>query len=248
MNFYLDTEFKERPHTIDLISIGIVSDDGREYYAISRDFNLNGAWRNEWLRRNVLESIHQDLCEKMPPLEKTHYWKLFEPFTKRSLRNLLNWHGKSNHIIAREIIEFVGNPKEIDFYAYYADYDWVAFCWLFGRMLNLPSGFPMYCRDLKQMMDERGLSKKWTAAHCPKPKNVHNALGDASWNKALFDAIKSHDESSGTESVERWKKKFEEKARQKMYLGNQLDRANQKLIDAGLKKPAIQENRNDRTA
>jgi hypothetical protein len=30
--------------TIDLISIGLVSSDGREYYAISKDFNLKEAW------------------------------------------------------------------------------------------------------------------------------------------------------------------------------------------------------------
>jgi len=45
------------------------------------------------------------------------------------------------------------NPPE--FYGYYADYDWVLFCSLFGKMIDLPAGFPMYCIDLKQMLDER---------------------------------------------------------------------------------------------
>lgn len=59
MNYYYDCEFlegkqkekfpislfrKETQSTIDLISIGIVSDDNREYYAISKDFNLKEAW------------------------------------------------------------------------------------------------------------------------------------------------------------------------------------------------------------
>ena len=52
MNYYLDTEFIEGKQaktilgikygetkpTIDLISIGIVAEDGREYYAISKEF------------------------------------------------------------------------------------------------------------------------------------------------------------------------------------------------------------------
>ena len=42
-----------------------------------------------------------------------------------------------------------------EFYAYYADYDWVVFCWLFGRMVDLPEGFPMYCIDLKQELDSK---------------------------------------------------------------------------------------------
>lgn len=35
------------PPTIDLISIGMVRQDGEEYYAISKDFNLKEAW-NRW--------------------------------------------------------------------------------------------------------------------------------------------------------------------------------------------------------
>lgn len=92
MNYYYDCEFiegtqmkrfmgmnigKTKP-TIDLISIGIVADDEREYYAISKDFNLKEAWNrydlklktcpitgvnlNEykkvyWIRENVLKPI-----------------------------------------------------------------------------------------------------------------------------------------------------------------------------------------------
>jgi len=59
MKYFIDTEFlegtqdktflgfkysKTKP-TIDLISIGIVAEDGREYYAISKDFNLKEAWK-----------------------------------------------------------------------------------------------------------------------------------------------------------------------------------------------------------
>src|SRR5260221_9854917 len=51
-----DTEFiedgPERP--IELISIGIVCEDGREYYAQSCEFNTRSA--NEWVQMNVLRS------------------------------------------------------------------------------------------------------------------------------------------------------------------------------------------------
>ena len=93
MKYFIDTEFREYPRSIELISIGIVTEDGKEYYAVSKDFDLNKAWKNEWLRENVFPSIHTDLCEKMGTYGKTCQWKLFEPFTKRSLRNLINWYG-----------------------------------------------------------------------------------------------------------------------------------------------------------
>jgi hypothetical protein len=33
VKYWIDTEFIERPYTIDLISVGLVAEDGRELYA-----------------------------------------------------------------------------------------------------------------------------------------------------------------------------------------------------------------------
>lgn len=269
MKYFLDTEFlegaqkekfplslfrKETPNTIDLISIGIVAEDGREYYAISKDFNLkeawnrfqisdqhrNGEWIKEyWLRDNVLYPIWKDLF-RQAELENNiysnkqteHFWQQVDLggydqyFTFKSMKALIDKYGKINKEIASEIRNFIylenkdkggqlvlGNfiPNEYpksELYAYYADYDWVIFCWLFGKMIDLPNGFPMYCRDLKQMLDEY-ISKTWkdvelsTWGHTgvtlkelkkhpnfPQKENVHNALADAQWNKKLYDFLK----------------------------------------------------------
>ena len=37
MKYWIDTEFIERPCTIDLISAGLVAEDGREFYAESSE-------------------------------------------------------------------------------------------------------------------------------------------------------------------------------------------------------------------
>ncbi len=39
MKFFLDTEFIEDGRTIDLVSIGVVAEDGREFYAVSTEFD-----------------------------------------------------------------------------------------------------------------------------------------------------------------------------------------------------------------
>jgi len=224
MNYFLDTEFLEgfykplfgkRRHFIDLISIGIVADDGREYYAVNRDMDLKKAWEDDWIRKNVLESLHDDLYRNESMYAKTYHYESIA-FTYKGMKNLIKWHGKSIFHIRHDIEAFVNPQRQLysgpanwfseenvrkhnysidmvacqpTFYAYYADYDWVLFCSMFGRMINLPEGFPMYCRDLKQMMDERGLDKDLKQMNCPEPKNAHNALEDARWNKQLFDTI-----------------------------------------------------------
>ena len=78
-----------------------------------------------------------------------------------------------------------------EFYAYYADYDWVVFCWLFGRMVDLPEGFPMYCIDLKQELDSLKILKQ-NSNNYPKQINNHNALADAKWNYELYKFIKTY--------------------------------------------------------
>src|SRR5882757_2534206 len=51
MRFWFDTEFHENGSTIDLISIGVVSEDGRTYYA-ETNFAPEKC-STDWLRDNV---------------------------------------------------------------------------------------------------------------------------------------------------------------------------------------------------
>lgn len=250
MNYYLDTEFLEGPQkkggkpTIDLISIGIVADDGSEYYAISKDFNLKQAWNRwqwaenpdfpktdgilyeatkfklYWLRENILRKIFVELIREHEVVVSKGYNLGIHVtrkvnFTYRNFKWLLKRYGKTQKQIANEIVAFVYQIEDVTdwgeaaityinslspdhiktkpvFYAYFASYDWVVFCWIFGRMMDLPKGFPMYCHDLKQMMVERNLTSQWKQTTCPEPANAHNALADARWNKQLHEAILYH--------------------------------------------------------
>ena len=200
MKFFLDTEFRERPNTIDLISIGLVAENGEEFYAVSKDFNLHETWEDEWLRKNVLKNIHAELSEKTGPGVAGPENNMLKSFTEENLGRLIEIQGKHNREIAREVKEFVyrtnkkfneagtkrNNPGQIEFYGYYADFDWVVFCWLFGKMIELPKGFPRYCKDLKQMADDLGLTGRWMKEKCPPPPDDHNALSDARWNLCLY--------------------------------------------------------------
>ena len=55
MRYFYDTEFIEDGKTIDLVSIGVVAEDGREYYAVSTEFNESKA--GPWVRANVLNQL-----------------------------------------------------------------------------------------------------------------------------------------------------------------------------------------------
>lgn len=195
MIYFIDTEFLEGKQnktlfgikygqtkpTIDLISIGLVDMDEREFYAISKDFNLKEAWnrwqprtgegdRNNvqpkkyWIRENVLHPIFIELTDiyvseviKMNRLGIGGSKDVFE-FNYENLKYLLNLYGRTNNQIANEICEFIygyetdlsgQSPLQLaqryevsdktkipELYAYFADYDFVVFCWIFGNMMS----------------------------------------------------------------------------------------------------------------
>lgn len=185
MKYFLDTEFIEgfhkplfgkRRHFIDLISIGLVREDGFTYEAISNEWRYNDA--DPWVRANVIAPLYQDTVrgDMRNRCDETNFHR--------------RGYGKPNAKIANELRWIFQNDESpIEIYAYYADYDWVVFCSLFGRMIDLPKGMPMYCRDLKQMMDDLFLPSEWKDMACPAPEKEHNALADAMWNHDLYKAL-----------------------------------------------------------
>ena len=55
MRYFYDCEFIEDGNTISLVSIGMVDENGREFYAVSTDFDPVRAI--DWVRRNVLNQL-----------------------------------------------------------------------------------------------------------------------------------------------------------------------------------------------
>jgi hypothetical protein len=105
------------------------------------------------------------------------------------VKNFVYLHSEINDPEAIANWEEVKHQFPVEFYGYYADYDHIVLCWLFGRMIDLPKGFPYLTLDIKQMMIERKLSEDWKNKNCPDPLDEHNALADAKWIKSLYENV-----------------------------------------------------------
>ncbi|MEH2393877.1 MAG: 3'-5' exoribonuclease [Nostoc sp.] len=184
IRYFLDTEFIESGSTIELISIGIVSSDLREYYAINWECDLSKA--NDWVKENVLTHLPEK------PEATDEEWKteraiakdiicfVKQPFFKNDLRKL-------DYQTLKQIEPEQG--IDIEFWTYYGSYDWVVLCWLFGAMIDLPKGFPMYTNDIKQWCNQLGNPR------LPEQGlGVHNALADAIWNKRAWEFLRIFEE------------------------------------------------------
>ncbi|MEV1289041.1 hypothetical protein [Micromonospora sp. NPDC049679] len=156
MRIFYDTEFLEDGRTIELISIGMVADDGRELYAVNRDAPWDRIREHDWLLTNVVPHL---------------------PRVRGDGSQLINFTDplvKPRAAIAAEVLAFIRATPNPDLWAWYCAYDHVALCQLFGRMVDLPPEVPMWTNDLQQVI---------VRAQSPdlpdQQSGVHDALADA---------------------------------------------------------------------
>lgn len=221
MKYFLDTEFIEgfhkprfgkRRHHIDLISLSLVSEDGSELHVVSNEYNYKDA--SPSVKKYVIAPLYRRIVHG----------------DRRNFCNEENFHkefGISNRDIASSIAVFTkceltgglqdlyrrytSTDLDIQFYGYFSDYDWVLICSLFGTMMDLPKGYPMYCIDLKQMFDEcqkdfgRGkerindlidLRKHPHYPPFPTGKDEHSDIAEARWAKRLYEFLLLFPESA----------------------------------------------------
>lgn len=172
-DFCYDTEFIADGKTIDLVSIGIVAPNGKEYYAISREFNMRKLRKNPWLVENVLPAL--------PTFRLTF-------FGRWSYISINKHHPrvKSRAQIAEEVAEFIGNFEKPRLWAWYGAYDHVVLAQLWGTINNLPEKVPMWTADLKQECVRLGDPRM------PEQlSQAHDAINDAWHNRTMLEFLRN---------------------------------------------------------
>lgn len=142
MRIFYDTEFLEDGTTIEPISWGGVREDGKELYVIMADaVTIQRAAQHPWLRANVLPHLPVKLRD-----HGTLIWEMDSKHPDAQCWTTLQG-------AASKIAQFVLEHPDPQLWAWYGAYDHVMTAQLFGRMIDLPEGFPMHTCDLKQEAD-----------------------------------------------------------------------------------------------
>lgn len=187
--YFVDTEFLENGRTIDLISIGIVASDGREYYAVSDEVTRDQrVWWQRWLnRRGSLENrvrAHRWLMANVVPALPRLHGDARRDAPASWLFDYSSPLVKPRTVIAREVRDFLlGGEGEPQLWADYGAYDHVVLCQLWGAMVDLPDGIPMFTSELRQKIRRYGVSD---AELPPQAEGAHNALADARHLRDLY--------------------------------------------------------------
>ncbi|HEX6356288.1 polyadenylate-specific 3'-exoribonuclease AS [Actinophytocola sp.] len=126
MRYFYDTEFIEDGKSIDLVSIGVVDEQGREFYAVSTEFDPDRA--GQWVREHVLDKL---------PSPSDPAWC-------------------DRATIRARLMKFFNRGGRVELWAWFAAYDHVALAQLWGDMPALPRELPRFTRELRQRWEDVG--------------------------------------------------------------------------------------------
>lgn len=180
---FYDAEFIEDGRTIDLTSIGMVDDQGREYYAVNSEMPTDRIREHTWLMFNVVPHLPvTDGTLRGIEARIKHGENLFPRPGMDCDLDLNSTLVRPKWVIRNEILKFLApDEEELELWAYYGAYDHVTLAQFWGPMIHLPRGVPMWTHELMQLWEQAGRPSKPLAS-----MSEHRAIDDARWSRDLF--------------------------------------------------------------
>jgi hypothetical protein len=180
---FYDFEFIEDGRTIDLISVGMVDDDGGRYYAVNELAPWERIAAHPWLMANVVPALPQ------LPTGAAYDADLYRPNVCGV--DLDDPAVRLPSRIATDVQDFIvrDGSRPAELWAWFGAYDHVLLSQLWGPMIDHPEGVPMFTCDLRQWQAQLG--DPWLPEQ-PESLTAHNALDDATYNRTrwhLLDGI-----------------------------------------------------------
>lgn len=174
MKVFFDTEFTGLHKNTTLISIGLISEDGKKFYAEFYDYDKSQI--NDWLQDNVIANTSY-LKEKGNM-----------DIASDDIRNLY-FPGKKEHIVEKLKKWF----KQFDSVEMWSDclaYDWVLFNDLFGTAFDIPKNIYYIPFDICTLFKIKGIDPDINREEFAGIEgSKHNALHDAIVIKACYDKL-----------------------------------------------------------
>ena len=175
---FFDTEFTGLQQNTTLISIGLISECGKTFYAELTDYDRNQV--NDWIFDNVIVNL------------------LFQglPKTGLILSNDMNrFEVKANSLLVKEQLEkWLSQFEKVEIWSDCLSYDWVLFNQLFGHAFNIPKNVYYIPFDICTLFKIKGIDpdiSREEYALMSENSVKHNALWDAKVIKKCYELLVS---------------------------------------------------------
>jgi hypothetical protein len=172
MKLFFDTEFTGLHKDTTLVSIGLVSDDGRTFYAECNDFITKQI--DEWITENVIANL-----------------RFANGYSWYPVLDLENFEMKgSKYEVGNALREWLAQFDSIEIWSDCLAYDWVLFCDLFGGAMNTPKNIYYIPFDIATMMKIKGVDPDVNREeYAGIEGKKHNALHDAKVIRACYEKM-----------------------------------------------------------
>ena len=188
MKIFFDTEFTGLHKNTSLISIGLIDENGRNFYAEFTDYDKSQC--NEWIKKNVINNL---------------FWNQTNKFWEGGLTKECKWFRvKSNkNVIGTALKEWLSVYDNVEFVSDVCHYDMVLLIDLFGTAFDLPQNVNPACHDINQDIGRYYEISEKEAFDFSREEILqnnaividgykHNSLYDAKVIKTIYEIIKSH--------------------------------------------------------
>lgn len=174
MKVFFDCEFTGLHQGTTLISIGLVAENGRTFYAELTDYNHRQI--NAWLQENVIDK----LVLKMP-------------FPSGEARTDKAFTIKGDTLVVRYWLEiWLKSLGQVEMWSDTLAYDWVLFCQLWDHAFSIPSNVYYIPFDLATLLKLKGIDpdvNREEFAGLEAGDQKHTALWDALVIKACYEKL-----------------------------------------------------------
>lgn len=172
MNIYFDCEFTGLYKDTKLISIGLISDDGKQFYAEVDDKSL--LYVDSWIEENILNNTVMYGDKLLYDIVDSEF----------------DYHTGSESTICNELSKWFNQFDNVQLVSDVCHYDMVLLINLFGTAFDLPENVSCYCHDINQDIAINENISESEAFNLSREEILkkHNKTIDGEKHNALYDA------------------------------------------------------------
>lgn len=192
---FFDTEFTGLHKNTTLISIGLISECGKTFYAELTDYDKSQV--DDWLQENVLSKLR--LTDKITAsvgswenwiTDNGEYSNALEMALAN--KNMFEFEciGQAP-MIKNRLEKWLSQFDKVEMWSDCLAYDWVLFCDIFGHAFNIPKNVYYMPFDICTLMKDKGIDPDINREEFAGLSNSqkHNALWDATVIKACYEKL-----------------------------------------------------------
>ena len=171
---FFDTEFTGLHQNTTLISIGLISECGKTFYAELTDYDKSQI--DEWLETNVISNLKLKVPNEIQEVIHTVYGE------HHTVCSNTEW-------LKKELGFWLEQFGEVEIWSDCLSYDWVLFNQIFGHAFNIPKNVYYIPFDICTLFYAKGIDadiSREAFAEMSEGSQKHNALWDAKVIRQCF--------------------------------------------------------------